>query len=351
MKNKILGLIMAIAMITALSLVSTASAAELNMKSGDKNLDKLSKQEIAEILANNPLTLPEDIIAYSNPGETTKLNPDAVQAALNRLNALRRIAGLKPLQISEKWNKVAQYGAELLASSQEFSHEPARPRTMSEEFYEIAVNGTSTSNIAGGLNLTDSIDSFMDDSDAHNIPRVGHRRWQLNPSATSIGFGYATGGFYKQYVAEKVIGDDAKTPCDYDFIAWPASGNFPSNIFDKNTAWSVSVNPEVFQKPDMNNIAITLKRQSDGKTWVFNNKNNYTAADTGLYFNIDISNKGVNNCIIFRPDGIEEYAGIYNITITGLKTVNNTPMKLTYQVDFFDTNEYIIQTQAQVTKY
>ena len=38
-----------------------------------------------------------------------------------------------------------------------------------------------------------AIDGWMDDSSGNNIPELGHRRWQLNPTLGKVGFGYCDG--------------------------------------------------------------------------------------------------------------------------------------------------------------
>ena len=44
----------------------------------------------------------------------------------------------------------------------------------------------------------------------------------------------------------------------------------------------------------------------------------------------------MNNCIIFRPDGVSAYEGSYTVSVQGLKTKNGkTVADFTYQVDFF----------------
>lgn len=100
---------------------------------------------------------------------------------------------------------------------------------MSDDFYKEARSASSTSNLSAGYTLVGSVDSWMEDSDASNIAGVGHRRWQLNPVLGKVGFGFALGeGGYGAYAAEKVM-DKSGSGCAYDFVSWPASGNFPKS--------------------------------------------------------------------------------------------------------------------------
>lgn len=342
--KKLLSALLALCMLLAL-LPGAALAAD-GGQSGSRDLDKLTKEEIARLLEDNPLTLPEDLFEtepeYTSPYAPGKVRRETLQAALNRLNALRRIAGLPPVALDDKWCGIAQYGAVLLSVSDQFGHDVPQPADMDDRFYAIASEGASTSNISGGKTLTAAIDGFMDDSDATNIDCLGHRRWQLDPYADKVGFGYAVHGYYKRYTAEKVFDEISGGECDFDFIAWPASGNFPSALFGADTAWSVTVDPDQYQTPALSAITVTLTRQSDGKSWTLGGEqNSYALAfGSGPYFNVDTHGYGVDNCIIFRPDGVDKYEGLYSVSITGLKTRGGAPAAISYQVDFFDPDAY-----------
>ncbi|MBQ9492128.1 MAG: CAP domain-containing protein [Oscillibacter sp.] len=316
--------------------VQAASGA--NLYSGDKDLSKLSRQEIGALLSESPLTLPAELYdvtpSLKSPYAPGKLKAEALQAALRRLNALRRIAGLSPVALDDALNENAQYGAVLLAVSN-FAHSPAQPADMDDAFYEKGKEAAASSNIAWGYTLTGAVDGFMDDSDSGNINRLGHRRWQLNPTMGKIGFGYANGRS-----TEKVF-DRSAAAGNYDFVAWPASGNFPAGLLDASQAWSVSLNKSRYSTPVLSDLTLTLRRGSDGKTWTFSGTDSYTAADSGPYFHVDTGNYGVSNCIIFRPDGVQSYDGSYTVTITGLKDKSGASLQaFSYQVNFFDAGAY-----------
>ena len=260
-----------------LTLIPAASASGGGYRqSGSLDMDKLSRQEIAALLADNSLELPgqlfEEEPSVTAPYRAGRVTDQALQAAVDRLNALRRIAGVPDVALDSALSENAQYGAVLLAAS-DFSHSPAQPADMDGIFYQTASEATGSSNICAGRSLTGSVDAFMDDSDAGNIDRLGHRRWQLNPDMGRIGFGYAYSGAsrYGAYVAEKVF-DRSGAGCDYDFIAWPASGDFPAQeggttLFGGSCAWSVTLNPQTYQTPSLSDVTVTLTRESDGRTW------------------------------------------------------------------------------------
>lgn len=330
---------------------AAAPAAESTQKtevvyrdSGDLTLPKLSEGEISQLLSDNPLTLPSDIYEerphLSNPYSAGKLKDEALEAALNRLNALRRIAGLPSVQLDEQFCEDAQHGAVVQAALESgLSHYPDQPSDMDDDFYQKGYDASSSSNLFAGPTLTAAVDGFMEDSDPTNIDRVGHRRWQLDPEMGCIGFGHAKGQHNNvRYTAEKVFqrGDYkyGEVSCDYDFVAWPASGNFPNGQFDPDIAWSVSVNPDNYWAPTIQNIKVTLTRQSDGKTWKFSNES------SDGYFNVNNVKYGINNCIIFRPIGTGNYNGVYTVHIDGLKTMDGKDVTdFDYKVNFFNAGQ------------
>lgn len=165
--------------------------------------------------------------------------------------------------------------------------------------------------------FSDWPDAMIADYRAENISAVLHRRWLLNPGLA--------------------LDTPDNSAYDYDYIAWPASGNFPSDIFSGDIPWSLSLNPDKFQTPDIHAIHINLTRSMDGEKWHFAG-DNYKAADSGKYFNVDIietAKDSRNNCIIFRPNGISEYQGSYTVSISGLQYIDGRRVTLTYDVEFF----------------
>ena len=313
---------------------SDAAGKTGNRNSGSLDMEKLSQQEIESLLAESPLTLPEEVFdaapSTAAPYTTGKVKTSALQAAADRLNALRRIAGLPAVTLDLSLCENAQYGAVIQAANGSLDHYPDQPAGMGDSFYQQAKSASASSNLAAGHTLTGAVDAFMDDSDASNIATLGHRRWQLNPTLGKVGFGYAVSGRgYSRYVAEKVF-DRSGAGCDYDFIGWPASGSFPAQLFDGDTAWSVTLNPTAYQTAVKSALTVTLTRESDGRTWAFSSRG------SDGFFNVTSSGYGEGYCVIFRPEGVETYEGTYTVRIEGLKALNGQDVEdFTYQVDFF----------------
>ena len=330
------------------SVFATGYSGYLN--SGNSAQSKLSKPQIAKLLDDNPQYAPDTDAGYfetapvvSGSYATGKVKDFYLQAATKRLSALRNIAGLPSVTMDAQMNTQAQYGAVLLAASN-FSHYPAKPDDMDEDFWQKGQSATSSSNLAGGRHLTSTPDGFMKDEGINNLSVMGHRRWQLNPTMAKVGFGYAVnqGNMYTRYAVEKAH-DQSGPSIDYRFISWPASGNFPKELFDYDTAWSVTLSPVYYQTPDINSVNVTVTKESDGRKWTFSNSETYTETLYDKYFTVETNGYGVSNCIIFRPDGINanDIDGIYTVVISGLRDTFGHSVSLSYKVDFFNYGDYV----------
>lgn len=320
--------------------------------SGDLSLPKLSEEEIVQLLADNPTEIPQDVYEQeplcTAPYATGKVKTEILQAAANRLTALRRLAGLPGVTLDMALCENAQYGAVLLARIGQLDHTPANPGDMPDWFYQQGYRATSTSNLAQSSEWTSyrrpdnrgpaqAVDDLMRDNFVWSL---GHRRWQLNPSLKKVGFGYVAqetapekGGIsLNEYTVEKVF-DTSGTVTNYNFIAWPASGNFPDS--QRPGVWSITLNPQKFQQPVQNRIRITLTRESDGKVWKFGGSDGWLSVDTDGY--------GISNCIMFSPGQIGEdpnsfkCTGTYTVRVEGLTKYNGQSVNtFEYQVNFVD---------------
>ena len=269
------------------------------------------------------------------------------------LKLVRRSANLGPVTLSGEANSNAAQGALILARLDGgLTHYPSTPGGVSEEQAAPGKYACSASNLSGswgiGGVLSSAIQGQLDDDDTSNMDRLGHRRWLLNPAASSFGIGSATApGSGWSFTAVRVfnrydadpsygrVGSDG--PTSYDFIAWPASGAFLSELFSVGTPWSVTLNPQRYQTPDASQVRVRMVRESDGKTWDFGPEDS-TVTQTGEYFNVDTGGYGVANCIIFNPGpanlGASAYDGAYRVTVTGIRTADGQAATLSYEVDF-----------------
>ena len=302
---------------------------------------------ISETYAVTPVTTGTDY----RPGV---LSSSAYANALGWINYFRTSAGVDEVAFTDELNLSASYGALCLAMLKKgLNHYPNKPDDMSQEDYDRAYFATGHSNLAMTWNgVGGVIGLYMGDEDVSNIDRVGHRRWILYSSTTTMGIGAATAGSWC-YSALRVLGDGVTTRKvdDFDFVSWPASGNNLTDTFDVNEPWSVSLNGDVFEDPELSEVRVVLTRKSDGRTWTFD-----SGTETGVvdgehdYFNVEDGGYGDGTCIIFRPafSELPAYDGEYAVEITGLTDVQGRPAVIRYSVSFAPYSAPTFQTQNLV---
>lgn len=290
---------------------------------------KESWERLAPAQSGNKFTtLPSTTSPYS-PGQ---LEEDYLRDALNMANFVRYLAHLPAdLELDGSLNSKAQHGAVLLSAQGSLSHTPPKPADMEQAFYELGYSSTSSSNIGSGyLRLERSIShGYMRDQDPGNITRLGHRRWILNPPLKKLGFGEA-GGFMTMQVFDRSRSENV----DYDYISWPAGGNFPVEFFRGDDPWSVTLNPAKYSSPIKSEIKVTIHNLTSGMIYNFGPGD---SDSSGKYFNVDTGGYGVANCIIFRPAGIGSYdeGESYEVTVNGVKTKRGDRAIIIFIVNFF----------------
>ena len=296
---------------------------------GSLNVAYHSQAEISARIKSDGVSLDDPLHYIVEPQSVPPYNagtlaPDTLNNAMKMMNQIRYIAGLSDnVTLNEEYNRKAQAAALVNLANRSLSHYPSRPAGMDDALYNLGYSGSSSSNIAMAswncsLNWT-IVRSWMEDGDASNIDRVGHRRWILNPSMGQTGFGaaYGIGGTYSALYCF----DRSNSSAQQTQVAWPAQ-NMPVQYFGTEFPWSVSMGYSV----DKNSVQVSLRRVNDGMTW------NFSAGGSNGYFNVDNGGYGQKGCIIFRPDGVGKYqAGdTFAVTITG------GGINLSYTVNFFD---------------
>lgn len=330
--------------------VENVTAAEY-ASSGRSSVAKLSMKELADLY--------EEIGSYSTLYKTAPvisgsgykpavLSDDAYNYVKKEINYYRTVAGLKKIGFTDELNLSASWGALADAMNNEITHDPAQPDEMSDEDYEKATHATSHSNLSycrGCLQsqvLENAISGQIEDRSV--ISSLGHRRWLLRPDVTIMGVGSANND-NSYYTAVRVFGDEIDTETeeanDYDFIAWPASGNNLSDTFANSTPWSVTLNPSNYSTPDRSAVTVKLESVKNKTTWTFDSGTPTAVSDTSDYFNVNLIGYGrVDNCIIFRPayKDLSAFSGDYIVSISGIKDRSGNATTLTYKVTF-DTYE------------
>lgn len=327
--------------------------------SGDLSVAALSQDAISQKYAT--VTTPTKIFdqqpSVTAPYATGKLSQSLLNSGLTLLNYFRYVTKLPSVQLDETLTSNAQHGAVLLAAIDELTHYPSKPADMEDAFYKIGAASTSSSNISWNMgysaadSLYISLMGCLHDSGTTNISTLGHRRWLLNPTLLNVGFGYAQAVNGSNYSTTQVF-DRSGRAVDYDFISFPASGNFPKNLFKNTVPWSVTLNPQRFETPNVNQLTVTITRQSDGKVWTLDSSTGAPVNNTQACLGVNTQGYGVSNCIIFTPgaNSLTSCDGIFTVEITGLKTRDGKDARLLYEVNFFDTKEVDKPHTCEYTK-
>ncbi|WP_339299301.1 S-layer homology domain-containing protein [Paenibacillus sp. FSL R5-0623] len=299
-----------------------------------------------------------------------------LEQGLNAANFYRFITGLQgDLVLDPTLNRQAQHGAVVVSTGGYLSHYPKQPGDMPKDFFDTGLKSASSSNLyvtssAKDNVLTKSIQAYMNDSDASNIDRLGHRRWILSPQLQRIGFGLATrseaGKTYDQYYSAMQVFDKSRTGgTSFNYSLFPNQGAFPIEAFGSTQAWSVQLNTDVFAKPSLSEVQVEMTRTSDQRTWTFNAKNQNSGFPTGYYnvdpadkqwfnqayFNVETGGYGYGYAIIFRPDDVQllKNGDTFNIQITGLQKKNGTAAEISYSTRFFHVDGVQDTTLTRIT--
>lgn len=252
--------------------------------------------------------------SYRSPFALGELSDETLNSALAMFNQVRYIAGLSSVTLDASYNQLAQASSVTNAANNVLTHYPTQPAGMPDDMYQLGKTGSSSSNIAWNYqNLNKGIvRGWMEDGDASNIDRLGHRRWILNPGMKKTGFGEA-GKYYAMYAFDGAF--DAKIKG----VIWPAQ-EMPVEYFGSVYPWSYSYGSAL----DASKIQVTLTRKADNKIWKF------SSASADGYFNVENSNYGQPGCVIFRPTDVTYAAGdVFQVSITG------APVPVEYTVRFF----------------
>ena len=272
------------------------------------------------------------------PYAASVLDERAVDSALGMLNFLRQTAGVSPVSLSRVYMERCGHAAALLAVLDYADHDAPRPLDMEEGFYQIAHAGTLSSNIAR-LNwmrpsiLPEGVQYFVRDDGEANLPALGHRRWALNPLMQSTGFGLANSDSGMTYLA-MYAHDLGNADAQWIYVAWPAAGFFPVELMHTQLAWSLTLNPEVYDVSACEPV-VTLSLAGSELTFAFD----CAAGTGGGYCAYDMQNYGAGPCIVFRPDfsdiAFTDYVQnqVWTVEITGLTYIGGDPAEVVYTVE------------------
>lgn len=281
----------------------------------------------------------EALPSLTAPYKAGKLKQTYIMDGIRAVNFVRYLAGV-PDDVVPDWSleQQEQTAALVNAVNDRLSHTPSQPAGMDDALYKLGYSGTSSSNLyMGDPTLYSNVLGYMSDSDSSNIDRVGHRRWIINPAMTKTMMGFVRTDHTSPYASLYAFDRERpKSEVSYSYVSWPAAGNFPKEVFNPDDAWSVSLNPELYDAKRTSEIKVSLTRKSDGRAWSFNNSD---TDKTGRYFNVEKSGFGIPFCVIFRPDGIQNLAengdDAFAVRIDGLYDRSGNATNVSFDTNFF----------------
>lgn len=296
------------------------------------------------------------------PYKAGSLEEKEINDALNALKMVRFLAGVpyEDVKFTSELNEIAQHGAVLLAASDQYSHTPAKPDDMDDNFFKIGYAGCSEANLTKSPNISRSVLSFVYDFGEDNLAKAGHRRWVLNPNTKNFGIGFAKNGDVRRanlHVFDGGIGEPE------NYVAWPNAGYFPLQYFyadntltnTLNIPWSINLG-KAYQAPDKSTLMITLRRTRDNKIWTFDK---YTKdlgglsliSHDGMHLAVDNDLIGMQKAITFRPDlqtlGPIKPGDIFEVRISGIKKANGEPATIGYRIKFFDLKQAMYESSGE----
>lgn len=300
---------------------------------------------------------------YTAPYSAGTLSDRDLGDAMNATSMVRFLAGVpyENITLDELETQTAQHKAVLMAAT-DFSHSPAQPSDMSDEFYQTA-NRYSSECIAAAswkASVSSRVLSWIEDTGENNIEHVGHRMILLRPGAYGFGFGaanYENAQWLGLYSAHVSYGSGEIDT----YVAWPNSGAFPIEYFDPDnrgeyanilTPWSINLGID-YSEAEKNNIELRLTRERDGMEWVFD-KNTPDLSREGSYTSdMHLSTDSIyGNSVVFRPDpeslGEIRDGDIFTVELSGIYYADGEPAELAYSVEFFDLTRALDPESAQI---
>ena len=290
-------------------------------------------------LESHPLESPySQLPVIAAPYQAGALTVPARAEALGFLNFARWLAGVEPVAESAIYDYQCQHGATLLAALDYVDHDAPQPADMDANFYASAHIATSSGCIARfnwmrGTILREGVEYFLRDDGEENLSALGHRRWALNPMMSATGFGLANAASGMSY-AVMYAHDLGRADARWDSVCWPAAGDFPAELIHDHLAWSVVLNPEVYDLAG-SSPTVTLTEATGGLSFRFE-----PAGGEGDGFcAVNYEGYGAGPCLIFRPDftgtGFTDYLQNqrWHVQIDGLSGADGAPRSLDYDVN------------------
>ncbi len=203
----------------------------------------------------------EDVHAVMPNANLNQLNLGQVSQAaqldaLHIANTARYASGLNEMTLGNDQAAYAQAATMVNRANLAVSHYPGQPAGLDANVYQSGAHGAANSNLAASFGLLDSVVEYLkDDLGAENQLEAGHRRWILNPSATTTGFGQT-----EEFNAMYVNNNDYAGQNANQVVAYPAE----TAISEFHSA-SSSLSIQFGENFDITNATVTVTDLATGQ--------------------------------------------------------------------------------------
>ena len=251
-----------------------------------------------------------------------RLTQAAKDRALEAMNQIRALHGLKPVQYSLRYDNQVQQASLIQGAAGYPGH---FPEPSAQCYTTAGLEGSASSNLSGGAGDIDpALDMIGWANDAGNlslIAAVGHRRWLLNPFSTYMSYGQVRGR-----TAQKVFGFDDEPPIaphiTVDYVAFPYE-TYPFHLVGEGTPWSFSVIEDKRsrggnQYPYFENATIRVTRVED-------------RTELGITSRYTDSAGGFPNLLSWQVEGWE-YDTLYEVEISNVTLQSGATQSYSYPV-------------------
>lgn len=264
-----------------------------------------------------------------SPFAPGSLSEPFVQRGLNAVNAMRYIAGLEPNVRVDVAQLADVQAAALLCAATKQAHPTAKtlPAGYDKGLQQQGLRSLVDAMVGESAEQTDRAVVFdlVRDARKAEMPDVARRRTLLSTALQTVAVGQV--GKYTvlkpglQHVAP------ANAP---KMVAWPAQ-QMPLDYFDVNTPLSLCFTDDYDIK---GNVVVVMVRQHDGRVWKFGR---LLPKSDGYYNTSTATAGGTSRCIVWRPNGIDQYRpnDRFAIHVSGIKYQGFELPPIEYTVSFF----------------
>ncbi|WP_395398579.1 CAP domain-containing protein [Arthrobacter sp. UC242_113] len=225
------------------ALVSVGTAGPSQAAETDNAIDTQSRDAV--VAAYKDRYLPATAQDINWTGSVTGCDPGTQSASslasgTAAINFYRGLSGLDSITLTDEQNAKAQAAALMMHARGSLNHYPTSDWTC---FTPLGQAGAATSNLHYTFprlpSMSHAIRGYMDDGGSNNTD-VGHRRWLLNPTTTTMGIGTTS-----MFNAVNILGGGtSETRANPDYIAFPNAGYFPTQLLPPGR-WSLSSGHDV----------------------------------------------------------------------------------------------------------